>query len=129
MCLDRQSVLKDNGDSSGPLDVPNDPSVPNIMILGPMGGDISSVVNLIAGKEVARVSNDTSRCTKKMASYHIELGNASKTVLTTLYDIPGFDYNATFPLEFPRVPISLAIICMEDFPAQVRATADYLQSK
>ncbi|KAG9310006.1 hypothetical protein JVU11DRAFT_10040 [Chiua virens] len=99
------------------------------MVLGPMGGGASSVVNLIAGKEVAQVSADTSRCTKKMASYHIDLKDGAKAVPITLYDIPGFNYNAKSPLEFPRVPVSLAIICLEDFPAQVRATAEYLKDK
>jgi len=94
-----------------------------------VGGGVSTVVNLIAGKDVARVSNDTLRCTKKMASYRIELRDAAKILPITLYDIPGFDYNAKSPLEFPRVTISLAIICMEDFPAQVKSTAEYLQNK
>lgn len=94
-----------------------------------MGGGASSVANLIAGKNVAQVSNDTPRCTKKMASYRIQLADGAKTVPFTLYDIPGFDYNAKSPLELPRVPISLAVICLEDFPAQVRATAEYLQNK
>ena len=124
-----QSVLMNDGNTARLLNGPHDPNLPNIMVLGPMGGGVSSVVNLIAGKEVARVSNDTSRCTRKMASYHIELRDAAKIVPITLYDIPGFNYNAKSPLEFPRVPISLAIICMEDFPAQVRATAEYLQNK
>ncbi|KAF8137706.1 hypothetical protein EV363DRAFT_676033 [Boletus edulis] len=127
MCFKRQSVLKDDGDC--PPTVPNDPSLPNVMVLGPVGGGVSSVVNLIAGKDVARVSNDTTRCTKKMASYRIQLIDGTKIVPITLYDIPGFDYNAKSPLEFPRVPISLAIICLEDFPAQVKATAEYLQNK
>ncbi|KAF8555000.1 hypothetical protein OG21DRAFT_1508182 [Imleria badia] len=99
------------------------------MVLGPMGGGASSVVNLIAGKDVALVSNDTSRCTKKMASYRIQLADGAKVIPITLYDIPGFDYNAKSPLKFPRVPISLVIISLEDFPAQVRATAEYLQDK
>ena len=107
----------------------HDPNLPNIMVLGPMGGGVSTVVNLVAGKDISRVSNDTSRCTRNMASYHIELRDAAKIVPVTLYDIPGFDYNAKSPLEFPRVPISLAIICMEDFPAQVKATAEYLKNK
>ena len=124
-----QSLLKDDSDGSNPPTVPNDPTLPNIMVLGPTGGGVSSVVNLIAGKDVARVSNDTSRCTKKMSSYRIRLVDGAKIVPITLYDIPGFEYNAKSPLEFPRVPISLAIICLEDFPAQVRATAEYLQNK
>ena len=124
-----QSVLNDDGDAAGLPVVPSDPKLPNIMVLGPMGGGVSTVVNLIAGKDVARVSNNTLRCTKKMASYRIELRDAAKTLPIMLYDIPGFDYNAKSPLEFPRVPISLAIICMEDFPAQVKATAEYLQNK
>lgn len=107
----------------------HNPNLPNIMVLGPMGGGVSTVVNLVAGKDISRVSNDTPRCTRKMASYHIELRDAAKIVPVTLYDIPGFDYNAKSPLEFPRVPISLAIICMEDFPAQVKATAEYLKNK
>lgn len=118
-----------DGVAAGPPSVPNDPKLPNVMVLGPMGGGVSSVVNLIAGKEVSQVSNDTSRCTRKMGSYHIELRDAGKMVPITLYDIPGFNYNAKSPLEFPRVPISLAVICMEDFPAQVRATAEYLQKR
>jgi hypothetical protein len=108
---------------------PSDPNLPNIMVLGPMGGGVSSIVNLIAAKDVAQVSNDTLRCTKKMASYRIELRDAAQTVPIMLYDIPGFDYNTKSPPKIPRVPISLAIICMEDFPAQVRATAEYLQNK
>lgn len=124
-----QSVLMDDGAAANPPNVPNDPNLPNVMVLGPMGGGVSSVVNLIAGKEVAQVSNATSRCTRRMASYHIELRDAGKIVPITLYDIPGFNYNAKSPLEFPRVPISLAIICMEDFSAQVKATAEYLQKR
>ena len=118
-----------DGDSACIPHAAYDPTLPNIMVLGPMGGGVSSVVNLIAGKDVAQVSNDTARCTRKMASYQIELRDRAKIVPITLYDIPGFDYNAKSPLEFPRVPISLAVICMEDFPAQVRATADYLKNK
>lgn len=118
-----------DGAAAGLSNGRTDPNLPNIMVLGPMGGGVSSVVNLIAGRVVARVSNDTARCTRKMASYHIELRDGAKVVPIALYDIPGFNYNAKSPLEFPRVPISLAIICMEDFPAQVRATAEYLQNK
>ncbi|KAF9232586.1 hypothetical protein BU15DRAFT_54872, partial [Melanogaster broomeanus] len=104
-------------------------SEPNVLVFGHTDGGVSSVVNLIARKVVAGVSDGTSRCTERVDSYHVKVEGPNGTRSVNLYDIPGFDGTAESPVQFPSVPISLAIICTQDLPNQVKATANYLKNK
>ncbi|KAF8843879.1 hypothetical protein BDN67DRAFT_963740 [Paxillus ammoniavirescens] len=105
------------------------PSLPNVVVFGHSGGGVSSVVNLIAGKAVATVSRDASRCTESVQSYLVDVGDSGRPRSINLYDIPGFNEKGAEFVPFPSVPISLAIICMQDLRNQVRVTANYLKNK
>jgi len=105
------------------------PSLPNVIVFGHTGGGVSSVINLIAGEEVATVSHDALRCTERVGSYQVDIGDPGRARSINLYDIPGFDETAGSPVEFPRVTISLAIICAQDLRNQARVTAKYLKNR
>jgi len=95
----------------------------NIVVLGPTGGGASSVVNLIIGKEVAPVSNDTQRRTTEATAYPIELESAGGVIQSTLHDVPSFNSS---PPALSSGGISLAIVCMEDRTPQVKEAICYL---
>ncbi|KIJ05431.1 hypothetical protein PAXINDRAFT_103788 [Paxillus involutus ATCC 200175] len=105
-----------------------DPNVLNVIVFGHNGGGVSSVVNLIAGKEIAKVSSDTPRCTVEIGSYQIPVKDSSGKIHSiNLYDIPGFNERAQEFVQFPSFAISLAIICTQDLRNQVLVTANYLK--
>ncbi|KIJ14629.1 hypothetical protein PAXINDRAFT_180885 [Paxillus involutus ATCC 200175] len=103
------------------------PNLPNVIVFGHTGGGVSSVVNLIVGEEVATVSHDTLRCTKRVGPYQVDDPGRARWI--NLYDIPGFDDTGKEFVQFPSVPISLAIICAQDTRSQMRVTAKYLQHR
>ncbi|KAG1868388.1 hypothetical protein F4604DRAFT_2020692 [Suillus subluteus] len=55
-----------------------------IVLFGEAGAGKSSVVNLMAGKEVAAASNDMQRCTLHWQDYTIDFGGESYTVFDTV---------------------------------------------
>ncbi|KAG2131409.1 P-loop containing nucleoside triphosphate hydrolase protein [Suillus bovinus] len=55
-----------------------------IVLFGDTGAGQSSVVNLIAGNEVARTSPDMQRCTMGWTEYHIGFDGGSYTVFDTI---------------------------------------------
>ncbi|KAG1815213.1 P-loop containing nucleoside triphosphate hydrolase protein [Suillus subaureus] len=59
----------------------------NIVLFGPAGAGKSSLVNLMAGKDVAVTSNDTQRCTLYWKQYPIKFGGESYMV----FDTAGLD--------------------------------------
>ncbi|KAG2745056.1 P-loop containing nucleoside triphosphate hydrolase protein, partial [Suillus brevipes Sb2] len=60
------------------------PKHQSIVLFGDTGAGKSSLINLIAGKEVACTSPDTQRCTMHWQEYKIEFGDTSYTVFDTV---------------------------------------------
>ncbi|KAG1851679.1 P-loop containing nucleoside triphosphate hydrolase protein [Suillus subluteus] len=56
----------------------------NIVLFGDTGAGKSSLINLIAGKEVARTSPDMQRCTMHWQEYNIGFGDTSYKVFDTV---------------------------------------------
>ncbi|KAG1796132.1 P-loop containing nucleoside triphosphate hydrolase protein [Suillus subaureus] len=56
----------------------------NIVLFGPAGAGKSSLVNLMAGKDVAVTSNDTQRCTLHWQQYPIKFDGESYMVFDTV---------------------------------------------
>src|ERR1700692_4133230 len=50
----------------------------NIVIFGEMGAGKSSVINLLAGRQIARISPDTHRCTLHWTEYSIFFENGTR---------------------------------------------------
>ncbi|KZP22228.1 P-loop containing nucleoside triphosphate hydrolase protein [Athelia psychrophila] len=68
------------------------PVHPNIIVFGHTGAGKSSLVNMIAGEDVARTSNDIIGCTFKSEPYHITTPQNRKI---TLWDTAGLDEGPT----------------------------------
>ena len=62
----------------------SDEPPPNFIIFGEMGAGKSSLINLIAGKEVANTSSGARSCTLKATEYTIRLPDSQCEV--NLYD-------------------------------------------
>ncbi|KIK42286.1 hypothetical protein CY34DRAFT_39915, partial [Suillus luteus UH-Slu-Lm8-n1] len=56
----------------------------NVVLFGQAGAGKSSVVNLLAGKDIAHTSPGMQRCTLQWQEYHIEFGGESYTVFDTV---------------------------------------------
>ncbi|KAG1812614.1 uncharacterized protein BJ212DRAFT_460389 [Suillus subaureus] len=56
----------------------------NIVLFGDTGAGKSSLINLIAGKKVARTSPDMQRCTMHWKEYNIDFGDTSYKVFDTV---------------------------------------------
>ncbi|KIK99089.1 hypothetical protein PAXRUDRAFT_587261 [Paxillus rubicundulus Ve08.2h10] len=68
------------------VDRPGDPSkkTTNIVLFGETGVGKSSVINLIAGKDVAKVSSDVDGCTMASNPYDITLGKQTIRIFDTV---------------------------------------------
>ncbi|KAH7887159.1 hypothetical protein F5I97DRAFT_1873536 [Phlebopus sp. FC_14] len=58
-----------------------------VVVFGRTGVGVSSLVNLIIGREVAKYHNDGTACTKQKASYRVAIDGRNVDV----FDIPGFE--------------------------------------
>ncbi|KAG1793486.1 P-loop containing nucleoside triphosphate hydrolase protein [Suillus plorans] len=72
---------------------------PNVVIFGQAGAGKSSLVNLLAGKNVAETSGDLTCCTLKWKEYFVELNDGSYNI----FDTGG--------LQEPQPPTSSQYIC------------------
>ncbi|KZP32052.1 hypothetical protein FIBSPDRAFT_925456 [Athelia psychrophila] len=63
-------------------------SHPNIIVFGQTGSGKSSLINLIAGKDVAQTSSDLTKCTFDSQPYHIEV---DESLTVTLWDTAGLN--------------------------------------
>lgn len=61
-----------------------EPLTHNIILFGEVGSGKSSIVNLIIGKDVAKVSNSTLGCTFEIESYPTRIGNTSYYIFDTV---------------------------------------------
>jgi hypothetical protein len=68
-------------------------SAKNIVIFGESGVGKSSIINLLAGKQVARTSPDTKHCTLRYEAYDVPI----KDVQCRIYDTAGVDGNRMDP--------------------------------
>ncbi|KAG2755333.1 hypothetical protein P692DRAFT_2075649 [Suillus brevipes Sb2] len=68
----------------------------NIVIFGESGVGKSSVINLLAGRQVAKTSPDTKHCTLRYEAYDITIDNAPYRI----YDTAGVDGNRMDPSGF-----------------------------
>jgi len=67
---------------SGPAD--SNKNTTNIVLFGETGVGKSSVINLIAGKDVAKVSSDVDGCTMASTAYNISLRNQNIRIFDTV---------------------------------------------
>jgi len=69
-------------------------STKNIVLFGQTGAGKSSVVNLIAGEKIAKVSPDVERCTLHWQEYPVAFdGHTFKVFDTVGFEEPGFGMN------------------------------------
>ncbi|KAG1791871.1 uncharacterized protein HD556DRAFT_1272502 [Suillus plorans] len=61
---------------------------PNIIIFGETGVGKSSVINLMAGKQIAHISPDSHRCTLHWTEYQVTFGNGTRY---KVFDTVGLD--------------------------------------
>ncbi|KIK34970.1 hypothetical protein CY34DRAFT_812527 [Suillus luteus UH-Slu-Lm8-n1] len=71
-------------------------NIRNIVIFGESGVGKSSVINLLAGRQVAKTSPDTKHCTLRYEAYNITI----RDVPYRIYDTAGVDGNRMDPSGF-----------------------------
>ncbi|KAF8441410.1 P-loop containing nucleoside triphosphate hydrolase protein [Boletus edulis BED1] len=76
----------DNGTASaaGDSSLPTQPRSINVVLFGETGVGKSSVINLIARKEVAQVSSDVNGCTMQSTRYDISFDDMNFTIFDTI---------------------------------------------
>lgn len=71
-------------------------SAKNIVIFGESGVGKSSIINLLAGRQVARTSPDSKHCTMRYEAYNVIINDVSYRI----YDTAGVDGNRMNPNGF-----------------------------
>ena len=68
----------------------------NVIFIGETGSGKSSVINLIAGRNLAEVSSDAAPCTRDFAYYDVPLELEGAPGMCRLWDTPGLNGTSRF---------------------------------
>ncbi|KZP32050.1 P-loop containing nucleoside triphosphate hydrolase protein [Athelia psychrophila] len=80
--------------SANPISAPHNVTPhPNIIVFGPTGSGKSSLINMIAGKDVVETSSDLPRCTFDSKPYPAKL---DESLTVTLWDTEGLDEGSRY---------------------------------
>ncbi|KAF8557124.1 hypothetical protein OG21DRAFT_1505755 [Imleria badia] len=79
-----KSGVAGHASSSGDPSPPTQPHTINVVVIGEAGVGKSSVINLIAQQELAKVSSDVDACTMQCTRYNIYIDNMDFSIFDTI---------------------------------------------